>query len=42
MLARVRVHVAYEVGTMLEALLTHSTLVRPLGAVRALVMSQMR
>lgn len=36
------VHVSHEVRAMLEALLAHSTLVRPLRAVCTLVMRQMR
>lgn len=42
MLARMRVHVPHQVGAVLEALLAHGALVRPLGAVRALVVRQMR
>lgn len=40
-LARVSVHVTHEVRAVLKALLAHSTFVRPLGAVCALVMRQM-
>lgn len=39
--ARMSVHVPHEVGAVLKALLAHSTFVRPLGAVRTLVMCQM-
>lgn len=39
-LARVSVHVPYEVRAVLEALLAHSALVRPLRTVRTLVVRQ--
>lgn len=42
MLAGVNVHVADEVGAVLEALFAHSALERPLVAVRPLVVLQMR
>lgn len=40
-LARMSVHVPHEVRAVLEALLAHSTFVRPLRAVCTLVMCQM-
>lgn len=35
------VHVPHEVRAVLEALFAHGTFIRPLGAVRALVVGQM-
>lgn len=40
-LARVSVHMPHKVGSVLKTLLAHSTFIRPLGAVSALVMCQM-
>lgn len=40
-LARMSVHVSHKVRAVLKALLAHGAFVRPLGAVRALVVRQM-